>query len=355
MMNLIGLAELGIVPDFLIRGGIRRLLANRLHDVQESGLREFACLLRNSPLAVETATANEQHYEVPTEFFQAVLGARLKYSCCLFEDDVGTLDKAEEAMLRMTCKRAEIEDGMRVLELGCGWGSLSLWMAEHYPNCQIMAVSNSGSQRRFIENQAKRLNLENLRVITADMRDFATKEEFDRVVSVEMFEHMRNYELLFERVSQWLTPTGKAFVHVFCHRTSPYLFESEGASNWMGRHFFSGGTMPSEDLFAQFNNHLHIEQQWRVSGLHYWKTCEAWLQNADCNRGRIVRRFQQDLTRFEAKVRFQRWRIFFMACAELFRYNRGNEWFVAHFLFRPVASSRDVSFQLATSMDWPSK
>jgi cyclopropane-fatty-acyl-phospholipid synthase len=285
---------------------------------------------------------------VPTVFFEAVLGRRLKYSCCLFEDGNTSLDVAEESMLRLTCERAEIENGMSVLELGCGWGSLTLWLAEHYPECKITALSNSASQRCFIEHRAYRRKLGNVKVITADMRDFATADAFDRVVSVEMFEHMRNYELLFDRVSNWLTPSGKAFVHVFCHRATPYLFETEGAGDWMGRHFFTGGMMPSEDLFRQFNGHLQIERQWRVSGLHYWRTCQEWLKNAERNRRQILARFQIDLPLREAKLRLERWRIFFMACAELFLYKGGNEWFVAHYLLGPVATSA-LNARIATS------
>ena len=332
-MNWIPLAELGLTPDAIIRVGIRRLLATRIREGYATDLEEFIRQLKESPLAVATDTANQQHYEVPAEFFEAVLGPRLKYSCCLLEDDDTSLAQAEEAMLRLTCARAEIEDGMRVLELGCGWGALTLWIAEHYPSCQITAVSNSNSQRRFIENRANRMGLSNVKVVTADMRDFSTKEGFDRIVSVEMFEHMRNYELLLERVANWMNPDGKAFVHIFCHRSTPYLFETDGAKNWMGRHFFTGGMMPSEDLLEHFDNHLQIESQWRVSGIHYWKTCEEWLKNADRNRQQILARFERDLSPLEAKLNLQRWRMFFMACAELFRYNSGYEWFVGHYLF----------------------
>ncbi|MFC1758257.1 SAM-dependent methyltransferase, partial [Planctomycetota bacterium] len=295
-----------------------------------------------------TDSANEQHYEVPAEFFATVLGPRLKYSSCFFSSPKQSLADAEDEMLGLTCKRADIENGMRVLELGCGWGSLTLWMAEHFPHCEITALSNSTSQREFIESRARAKGLANVRVITGDMRDFTTDEMFDRVVSVEMFEHMRNYELLLRRVSSWLTPEGKAFVHVFCHRDTPYLFETEGAANWMGRHFFTGGMMPSEDLFRQFGEDLEIEQQWRVDGMHYWRTCEAWLKNLDRNRKAILTRFRRDLSAREARTSLQRWRMFFMACAELFRYRGGNEWFVAHYLFanNAVSESTERNTQL---------
>ncbi len=342
-MNLIECAERGFVPDWLIRVGIRRLLGSRLQASSAGQLSEFTNQLRNSPLAVETDAANQQHYEVPAAFFEKVLGPRLKYSSCFFPTPKTTLAEAEENMLRQTCERAEIEDGMRVLELGCGWGSLTLWIAERFPACQLTAISNSASQRQFIESRAAAKGLKNVQVLTADMRDFDIGQQFDRVVSVEMFEHMRNYELLFRRVSGWMTSEGKAFVHVFCHRDTPYLFETEGAANWMGRHFFTGGMMPSEDLFSHFADDLAIERQWRISGLHYWRTCEEWLRNLDRNRAGIVARFGQDLPAREAKLSVQRWRIFFLACAELFRYRGGDEWFVAHYLFQQAdAKSRST-------------
>lgn len=333
-MNLIDLAESGFVPDSLVRIGIRRLLAKRVQTASANELSEFADQLRNSPLAVATDAANQQHYEVPAAFFEKVLGPRLKYSSCWFETPEASLSDAEDEMLRRTCKRAEIEDGMRVLELGCGWGSLTLWIAEQFPSCKVTALSNSSTQRKIIENRARAEGLTNVQVITADMREFATSDKFDRIVSVEMFEHMRNYELLFRRVSDWLVPEGKAFVHVFCHRDTPYLFETEGAANWMGRHFFTGGMMPSEDLFSHFADDLALQRQWRVSGLHYWRTCEAWLRNLDGNRAAILECFREDLPDREAKLSLQRWRIFFMACAELFRYRSGDEWFVGHYMFQ---------------------
>lgn len=331
-MNLIDLAERGYLPDAVIRVGIRQLLSRRLNEVDSRDqLSGFAASLRGSPLAVATDAANQQHYEVPPEFFQHVLGPRLKYSACNFKDQQSTLADAEEDMLRQTCDRAELRDAMRVLELGCGWGSLTLWMAEQYPQSSITAVSNSHGQREFIERRAMERGLKNVRVITADMRAFATDDRFDRIVSVEMFEHMRNYELLLKRVAEWLRPEGKAFVHIFCHRTRPYLFEVDGAANWMGRHFFTGGMMPAEHLLSEFDDDMKVEQQWRVNGLHYWRTCEAWLKNLDQHRAAILARFRQDLSNSAAKVQLQRWRMFFMACAELFRFRDGNEWFVAHY------------------------
>ena len=350
-MSLINLAERRLVPDAAIRFGIRRLLDQRIRiessssASRESELQEFAADLRRSPLAVETAAANEQHYEVPAEFFRFVLGSRLKYSCCLFPSPTSDLDTAEREMLGLTCDRAQIEDGMDILELGCGWGSLTLWMAENYPRAQVTAISNSHSQREFIEARCREQGLSNVRVITTDMREFDIDEQFDRVVSVEMFEHMRNYELLMQRISGWLRPSGKLMVHIFCHQRLAYLFETEGANNWMGRHFFTGGMMPSEDLLLHFQDHLSVDDQWQVNGQHYYWTCEAWLKRLDANRDAIIRLFEQHFDRKAAARQVQRWRIFFMACAELFRYRGGSEWFVAHYLFnnRSTSSARQSS------------
>lgn len=332
MLNRIELAESGIIPDSLIRIGIRQLLAKRLGEASESSVEDFAAKLRAGPLAVETRSANEQHYEVPAAFFEAALGPRLKYSSCFYPSPETSLASAEEEMLRLTCERAQIVDGMEVLELGCGWGSLTLWMAENYPNSSVTAISNSISQRRFIEAKAESLGLSNVTVITADMRDWVSEQKYDRIVSVEMFEHMRNYALLFSRVASWLQADGKLFVHIFCHRTTPYLFETEGRDNWMGRNFFTGGIMPSYDLFGHFREYLSIEQQWEVSGMHYWRTCEDWLKKADQNRSAILEALGKHLSPAEAKKSFQKWRMFFMACAELFRYREGKEWYVAHYL-----------------------
>ena len=352
-MSLIDFAESGWMPDFLLRMGIRRLLARRLRESvidENTSLAVFADRLRESPLAIATDAANEQHYEVPPAFFQKVLGPRLKYSACEFDSPRSSLADAEVQMLRTTCQRAELADGMKILELGCGWGSLSLWMAEQFPASSITAVSNSAPQREFIMNRAQTLGLNNLNIITNDMRDFDTPHKFDRVVSVEMFEHMRNYEELLRRVASWLKDDGKVFVHIFCNRRQPYLFETEGAANWMGRHFFTGGMMPSSNLMYEFSRDLTVAEQWKVNGMHYWYTCQAWLQNLDQNYSELVDLLAQDLPRKEAKRNLQRWRMFFMACGELFRYQGGDEWYVAHYLMQKTPLRGDTSLDNSDSL-----
>ncbi len=341
VMQLIDLAERGYVPKSVIRRGIRHLLRERLRTTtvldpqrlteQEHKLYEQ---LSGGPVAVSTEAANIQHYEVPAEFFQAVLGPRLKYSCCHFPTGAETLREAEEKMLQLTCQRAEIEDGMEILELGCGWGSLTLWLAETYPRCRITAVSNSRQQRTYITQCCRERGLSQVNVITADMRQFTTAGRFDRVVSIEMFEHMRNYALLLHRISSWLKPQGKLFVHIFCHRQYSYFFGTEGSQDWMGRHFFTGGIMPADSLLLHFQHDVALEHHWRVNGLHYQRTCEAWLRQQDAQRHELLALFQSNMSGRDARIQFQRWRIFFLACAELFRYAQGTEWYVAHYLFQ---------------------
>lgn len=342
MSVMIDLMEQGLLPDAVIRRGIRRLLQKRLRDeyhgdteVERLRQRDFFALLRESPLAVETGAANDQHYELPPAFFSLVLGPRRKYSSCLFPIGVNTLADAEEAMLAETCRRAGLVDGMDILELGCGWGSLTLWMAEKYPSARITAVSNSTPQRELIESVCREKGFDNVRIVTTDMNDFTIEETFDRVVSVEMFEHMRNYAELLRRISGWLKPDGRLFVHIFCHRELAYFFETEGEDNWMGRYFFTGGIMPSDHLLFYFNDDLLVEDHWRVNGRHYQQTCEEWLKLQDARREPILP-ILQEVYGDGAELWFQRWRVFFMACAELFGYNKGNEWFVGHYLFRKV-------------------
>lgn len=340
MNMLISLMERGVLPDAVIRLGIRLLHRRRLRQEDHGGVeanrehqRQFFAELTDGPLAVATDAANQQHYELPPEFFGEVLGPRRKYSCCLYPAGVRDLGSAEALMLGETCRRVGVADGMDLLELGCGWGALTLWMAEHYPQARITAVSNSLPQRRYLEDCCWRLRLSNVRVVTADMNQFTTEERFDRVVSVEMFEHMRNYRELLRRIRGWLKDDGRLFVHLFCHRELAYRFETEGSDNWMGRYFFTGGIMPSDPLLFYFNDHLAVTDHWRVNGRHYQQTCEAWLRRMNERRERILS-ILEGTYGADAPIWFQRWRVFFMACAELFGTNNGNEWFVSHYLLR---------------------
>ena len=341
--SLIALAERGLIPDLLVRRGIRHLLEQRLASLPLQGeeaegayLAEFISDMASSPIALLPEKANEQHYEVPADFFIRVLGTRLKYSSCYWLDDTDDLDDAEVAALCETCERAELMDGQRILELGCGWGSLSLWMAQHYPASRITAVSNSHSQRAYILNRAVRAGLTNLEVLTCDMNDFATDEQFDRVVSVEMFEHMRNWVGLFEKVATWLRPRGRFFMHIFCHRSLPYRFDVVDESDWMSRHFFSGGMMPSYDLPQLTKGPLQLVRRWCWNGSHYEKTANAWLENMDGQKNVIWPILEATYGADAALTWWVRWRLFFMACAELFGYRHGEEWLVGHYLFRPT-------------------
>ncbi len=335
----------GLLPDPVLRTGIRRLLRRRLAEIgagdparERARTDAWAEAIRRGPLVVAADAANEQHYEVPAAFYELVLGRHLKYSSAWFDDDRDDddLDGAEAAMLELTCGRAGLEDGQRVLELGCGWGSLTLWMAERFPGARITALSNSASQRRFIEARAAERALTNLSVVTANVADFAPAGRFDRVVSVEMLEHVRNYDEMFRRVRRWLEPDGRLFFHVFAHRSSPYPFETTGDDDWMGKHFFTGGQMPSPGLFERFEDDLETEERWTVPGTHYARTAEAWRRRLDRNAAAVESVFAATYGPGEARTWVHRWRVFFLACAELFRFDDGREWFVHHARLRPT-------------------
>jgi len=336
MIDIMELAEKGMMPDATIRAGIRKLLRDRIRKERKASserqLDELYAMLdsmKSSPVAVATDTANEQHYEVPSAFFQTFMGPHMKYSCCFFPDADTTLSQAEVNMLELTALRAELEDGMDILELGCGWGSLSLWMAQNFPNSRIVAVSNSRTQKRYIDARG----LPNLEVITADMNVFGTERQFDRVVSVEMFEHMRNWSALLERINGWLRQDGKFFMHIFVNRELAYLFNDSGVVNWMAEHFFREGMMPSEHLPFMLNSHMLVEHHWRINGTHYARTLRAWLENLDRNHSQALSILEKDYSKEQARIHFGRWRIFLMASEELFGFKEGEEWYVAHYLF----------------------
>lgn len=345
-MSIYSLVDTGLVPDAAIRMGIRRLLRRRLSeldqpdiDQEQKQLSDLVEQLRRSPIALHTETANQQHYEVPTEFFARVLGQHMKYSAGLWTDGVEPglehtlLDQSEAAMLNLTRERAEIAGGQEILDLGCGWGSLSLWVAARYPTCLVTGLSNSATQKAYIESVARARGLTNLKVITADIATFESTRQYDRVLSVEMFEHMRNYDALLAKVSRMLKPGGKLFVHIFSHARHAYPFEVRDDSDWMARYFFTGGLMPSADLLFYFPEHLQVERHWRVSGFHYARTCAAWRQNMDLQRSQIMPILEQTYGAGQARRWWTYWRIFFMACEELFAFRHGREWFVSHYLF----------------------
>ena len=337
--KLIELAEKGIIPDFFIRQGIVRNCENRLNNENVSNTEKVSSRkqswiqqMKESPVALVPEKANEQHYEVPPAFFEKVLGKHLKYSSGYWPDGVNSLDDSEESMLELSFKRAQLKDGDSILELGCGWGSLTCYMASKLPNSKITAVSNSKDQKEHILNRCKNQGLGNIEVITEDMNDFETEKNYDRVVSIEMFEHMRNYKKLLSKISSWLNDGGELFIHIFTHQSVVYPFENQGEADWMAREFFSGGMMPSHDLLLHFQDDLIIEDVWRMSGTHYEKTSLAWVNKMDANKDSVMKIFSETYGD-DAKLWFQRWRIFFMSCEKLFGYNNGSEWGVSHYRF----------------------
>lgn len=334
------LAEAGRLPTTLVRQGTRGLIWKRLSEIRGGTLspkvwdeESFVQMLKSSPIALEVEKANEQHYELPASFFEKVLGPYLKYSSGYWPEGIQSLGESEKVMLDLVCERAQLFDGMELLDLGCGWGSLSLYVAEKYPHSKVTAVSNSRFQREFILKQAEQRGLKNIQVITADMNQLELAQLYDRVVSVEMFEHMRNYERLLNKISQWMKPSAKLFVHIFCHRDRSYLFETEGETNWMGQYFFTGGMMPSFQLLERFQEDLKLEERWKVNGVHYAKTSRAWLNQLDRQREEVLKIFDETYGRGMSQTWFHRWRLFFIACEELFGFRGGNEWLVGHYLF----------------------
>ena len=327
------LAERGLIPDSLLRIFIKQFSLSRLSEANNKEAKQSVInSLKNGPIAENTIDANEQHYEVPADYFKAVLGPRLKYSCCWFDDESTTLGEAEIKMMELYVERAKIKDGQTILDLGCGWGSLSLFLAERFPNSVIHSVSNSNDQIQHIRNIANEKGLENLNPEVQDVNSLSLNRQFDRVVSIEMFEHMRNYEALLQKVKHLLKPDGLLFIHIFCHKETAYLYEESGEKDWMTRNFFRGGIMPSHDIFSHFNE-FDVKEIWKVNGAQYTRTLDEWLKIHDQSKKKIMNIFQDHYQ--NPSIHFYRWRLFYIACSEFFSINKGEEWFVSHYLLSP--------------------
>jgi cyclopropane-fatty-acyl-phospholipid synthase len=329
-----------LIPDFLLRPVLRQLIHRNITRLEalefptlERLRRRLLRKLERSPIAIQTDLPNVQHYEVPPGFFELVLGRRMKYSCCYWARGITTLDEAEERMLELTCQRAGLEDGMRVLDLGCGWGSLTLWIAEHYPNCLVRAVSKSQDQVDIITSRARDQGLQNLNAHVVDANELDLEGGFDRVFSIEMFEHMKNYRRLMTTISRMLEPRGRLFVHIFSHRQFAYEFQAEDESNWMAQTFFTGGTMPSDDLLLHYQDDLRLIDHWRISGQHYAQTLRAWLENMDRQKSGVQAVLADAYGPNQVKRWWVNWHLFFLACEATWGYRRGREYIVSHYLF----------------------
>jgi len=334
------LVESNLFPDWLMRMAIRAIIEKstrrKYRASREDREAERLALLdrlRQSPIAVDADQANRQHYEVPAEFFQLVLGARKKYSCCYWSRGVNSLEQAEDAMLQLTCERAQLEDGMDILDLGCGWGSFCIWAAEHYPKSRVVAVSNSRTQKEYIDAQCRQRNIRTVETITADVTHLQLDRRFDRIVSIEMFEHMKNYERLMSNLADCLKPGGKLFVHIFSHREFAYEFDTANPNDWMAQTFFTGGLMPSDDLLLHFQRDLVLSGHWRISGLHYGRTLRAWLDKLDQNESEVRKVLAGAYGAEKETLGLVNWRLFFMACEETWNLRQGDEYLISHYLF----------------------
>ena len=328
----------GLIPDWILRRGVRSQGKERLNMMNKvDSTKEYSKFINEAStgnIAVNTDDANNQHYEVDSEFFKYCLGKNLKYSCCFWDENTLDLDAAEDNMLEIYSQRAQITDGMSILDIGCGWGSLSLFLAQKYPKSEITGVSNSSSQKIFIDSVASERNISNLNIITRDINDFRTEEKYDRILSIEMFEHTKNTKKLMNLINDWLNPNGLFFMHVFAHKENPYYFDRDQKNAWMAKYFFTGGMMPNHNLFKDLKSNLEYQKSWILSGEHYERTSNAWLNKMDQNKGKILSLFERSNSSSVAKRKFHFWRLFYIACAEIFGYDNGNEWVVSHHLFK---------------------
>ena len=328
----------GLIPDWILRRGVRSQGKERLNMMNKvDSTKEYSKFINEAStgnIAVNTDDANNQHYEVDSEFFKYCLGKNLKYSCCFWDENTLDLDAAEDNMLEIYSQRAQITDGMSILDIGCGWGSLSLFLAQKYPKSEITGVSNSSSQKIFIDSVASERNISNLNIITRDINDFRTEEKYDRILSIEMFEHTKNTKKLMNLINDWLNPNGLFFMHVFAHKENPYYFDRDQKNAWMAKYFFTGGMMPNHNLFKDLKSNLEYQESWILSGEHYERTSNAWLDKMDQNKSKILSLFERSNSSSVAKRKFHFWRLFYIACAEIFGYDNGNEWVVSHHLFK---------------------
>ena len=328
----------GLIPDWILRRGVRSQGKERLNMMNKvDSTKEYSKFINEAStgnIAVNTDDANNQHYEVDSEFFKYCLGKNLKYSCCFWDENTLDLDAAEDNMLEIYSQRAQITDGMSILDIGCGWGSLSLFLAQKYPKSEITGVSNSSSQKIFIDSVASERNISNLNIITRDINDFRTEEKYDRILSIEMFEHTKNTKKLMNLINDWLNPNGLFFMHVFAHKENPYYFDRDQKNAWMAKYFFTGGMMPNHNLFKDLKSNLEYQKSWILSGEHYERTSNAWLDKMDQNKSKILSLFERSNGSSVAKRKFHFWRLFYIACAEIFGYDNGNEWVVSHHLFK---------------------